>query len=161
MDGPLRVEVSLDTDASDEEIAAVRNVLAEVGLEADISNNYETKALDLTPWIVHIGLVGGGVYLAAFLKRLGELNAESANEAFKRLPRRLAAARAKSNRPQGTPTLWSERPEDLGVVLQADLPEKAMEQLLDGDFPGEAESGQLRFDFSEERWRDAWEIPEE
>lgn len=146
---PLVVDVTLESSASPAEVEAVSAAFERAQFEATVTAGYEVRSAEIVV-VVALVVLPAGCYLRGFFGRLGELHAEEFNDIIRDLVRNLGRGRT-------TPLVQSTS-EPLEVLLQEDLPDEALRQLRDGEFPETAESGQLKFDRGTGRWRDAWEI---
>jgi hypothetical protein len=139
-----RWEVSIDREASEEEVDAVDAAFREAGLDAEVRASYGRKSLDLLPWIVLIALP-----LKGFLDAFGREAGQDAYAALKRLVTRIREGRRGN---KGTIVVQS-RESSTTLVLGDDLPDEAYAALFELD-PKEYEGAYLLWDEDRGEWKD-------
>jgi hypothetical protein len=151
-DPSLAIEVMLEREATPEEIAAVERVLIEAGIDGTVIAVFERQSVGLNPWVLWIVVPAATRFLSAFMAEAGE-------DAWRRLKSwvlKLYASRATSKAPKSAITLLDEATNEF-VLLRDNLPDLAWQLLFTIDFR-ETDSGQLRWDFTTNAWRDPWQL---
>jgi hypothetical protein len=140
-----RWDVSVDVEASEEEVEAVDAAFRDVGLSVEVRASYVRKSVGLLPWIVLIVLP-----LKGFLEQLGREAATDTYAALKRLVARIREAR------QGNEgSIVVEDPESsTTLVIGEDLPDEAYIGLYKMD-PEDYEGAYLLWDPDRGEWKDA------
>ena len=142
----LIIDILLDSDASDSEVAAVMDVAREEGIESSVQANYFRKSLGELPWVIFLS-VQVGVFFSAFLKAAGQEAGRDAYLGIRRLVSRLYNARRNSN---GSVVLLDDNTRT-HITLNADLPEEAYKQLAQID-PEQLKGGYWTWDFDQKKW---------
>ena len=147
----IQVGVSLEAEARDDEVAAVRAAFVEAGIDARVEADLELRgAGGQFPWMVVLA-VPAAQFLNAFLSEAGKDGYKN----LKLLIQRLYDARKAARAPKGGITLVDEET-STWINLPPDLPHEALQQLSEVDLK-ELPSGTLRWDSKTGRWRDAWD----
>jgi len=141
---PEQFDVSIDRDASDEEIEAVEAAFREAGFDVEVQASYGRKALETLPWIVFITAP-----ITAFLTGFAAAAGKDAWEAVKAFVVEIKAARG-----GGKGEIVVRAPNGANLVIGDDLPDEAFVRLAElnlDDYPDDA-----YFVWNDERreWRD-------
>lgn len=142
---PEQFDVSIDRDASDEEIEAVETAFREAGFDVEVQASYGRKALETLPWIVFITAP-----ITAFLTGFAAAAGKDAWEAVKAFVVKIKAARG-----GGKGEIVVRAPNGANLVISDNLPDEAFVGLAElnlDDYPDDA-----YFVWHDERreWRDA------
>jgi hypothetical protein len=149
MDTP--VDVSLEAEASANEIAAVAAAFAEAGIPAEVKADFERRGAGGNyPWLVVVS-----VPAAAFFTTLANEAGKDAYKVLKRLVGRIHEARKASSKAKGSLTLVDEAT-GTWIALPPGLPDEAWRLLPEAQLT-ELPSGSLRWDPETLQWRDAWD----
>ena len=147
MDAP--VAVSVEAYADPDEMAAVAAALAEAGISAEVTENFEWRGAGGDyPWLVVIAAP-----FAPFFASIANQAGKDAYKALKRLVVRIHEARKASSRPNGSLTLVDETT-GTWVALPPDLPDEAWQLLPEAQLT-DLPSGSLRWDPQTLQWQDA------
>jgi hypothetical protein len=139
-----RVMVSLEAEATETEIAAVKEAFAGSGIEAEVSASFLGLSADLVPWHLTVGLI---VYpLGAFITAVAAAAGEDAWRSLKRLVSNLYEARRGKGKSDGV--IHLEAP-GIRVELDDDLPDEAYQALARGDLS----DGLYAWDRERGEWR--------
>jgi len=151
-----RLDVILESECTDADIASVTEVFETAGIPAEIRGAYVRESYRLLPWVV---IIGGGyaawTFIKAALQAAGDEAGRDGWRALMRLVADLREARKGSRAPEGTVSIRTYDP-PLEIPLQPDLPEMAYRQLLEIEAPQAPLSGILMWDGEAGVWRDAW-----
>jgi hypothetical protein len=142
--------VMLDRDASETEVRAVAEAFRANGLDAEIETQRVLTAGDPT-WIVWV-LIGLNTFVNLF-------GAEAGKDAYAGLKRFLGSIRDAHGANEVTVNVGTCRPlPDPGkgnlLVLRTDLPDEALEALIDLDLTGVRDEAHLLWVEDERRWVD-------
>jgi hypothetical protein len=122
------LDVMLETECTDADIAAVSEVFESAGIPVGVSAVYARRSAGLLPWVI---IIGGGmlpwVFLKAALQGAGDEAGRDGWRALMRLVTALYEARKDSRASEGTVTI--EPSEVREILLPRDLPEEAYRQL--------------------------------
>lgn len=134
-------EVSLDANATEEEVRAVERAFDEAGFPVivDAGLEFRSRYPDVIPWTVVL-IAPLGVFLSAIAKRA----ADDTYDALKRWLVQLVEARR-----EGRGQITIDEP-DRDIVLTTETPDEALRQLAAGEIP---ESGYVVWDDDERVWR--------
>ena len=116
----MNIDILLDSDANDAEVAAVKAVLAEEGINGSIEATWSIRGLGEYPWVIFL-LVALRPFYKSFLSEAGK----DAYQGLRRLICKLFRARRDSN---GTIEVCDDNTET-HIFLADDLPEEAYRQL--------------------------------
>jgi len=143
------VAVSVEAEASADEIAAVAAAFAEAGIAAEVTADFERRGAGGNyPWLVVFS-----VPAAAFFTTIANEAGKDAYKVLKRLVDRIHEARKASSKPNGSLTLVDET---TGTWIALPPPDEAW-RLLPEEQLMELPSGSLRWNPETLRWRDAWD----
>lgn len=151
-----RLDVILESECSDADLAAVDEVFEVAGLPADVHGAYVRESAGILPWVIIIGLPAWaiGVFVKAALEGAGDEAGRDGWRALMHLVQALYEARKASRAPQGTVSLDVSAPR-LEIPLPPDLPEVAYRRLGEIEEPRASLSGILMWDGEAGAWRDA------
>jgi hypothetical protein len=152
------VHVSLDREATDAEVEAVRAVFAEAGLGAEVEANYIRLSAGTLPYVVDLVVKGVPWLAAAYVLGAAQAAGQDSWEAFRdggwrglqRFVRSIGHARPDR---QGHITVRSA--DAPVVVLTPDLSEASLRELGDLDW-SELTAGQLAWNEEANEW---WWLP--
>jgi len=139
------LEVSIDVEASEEEVEAVAAAFRDAGIDASVSPTYGRKSLGTElPWIVLIGLP-----LKGFLTAFGEEAGRDAWAALKSLVTKIRDARNSDN---GSIVVQS-RESPTTLVISKELPDAGYVALFNLDSEA-SEGAYLLWDEERGEWKD-------
>jgi hypothetical protein len=140
--------VYLDETASDQEVEAVRRLLAEAGLDVEVRASYAQRSVVLTLWTVFMSiplLKFLNAFAKAYGKGLGEQAAAGTPEAARGLHDWLQ--RLYASRPGEGWVVLNDDEHNFRVLLPRDLPPEAIEALWQVDPARDGgEAGQVSWD---------------
>lgn len=150
-----RAWVAFDLGATSDEIDGIADALAELGVEAEVSEGPYSLVASADPTVTDHFVV---IATAAASGFLGAMVAKAGSDAYQGLARLVGKLRAARRSDNGRITTII-RGEDHGpdIRIDADTPETALRDLLTGALP-EAPSGVIAYDPTSRCWRDAGEI---
>lgn len=138
----IHAELLLDSELAESAETEWRDMLDRIGVEAEGGRALPHRAAGPLDWLVLLVLP-----LHAFLSTLGAAAVTDLYETVKRLARQ-----SKQIRGQRRPLVLEDTETGLRILVDADLPREALEQLLEirlSDF----EKGPLHYDRSHRAWR--------
>lgn len=140
------LEVSLDSSALAEDVAAVKEAFNDAGLMATVRPSFERKGIGDFPWIVMVSAP-----LTAFLTAFAAAAGKESYEGLKKLVRTIWAKRTKTSGPSGSFTIVDSK-SGVWVLLDPDIPDDAYSALTKLDFDSLQGPGVLKYDKDEKRW---------
>lgn len=148
-----QLEVTLESECTDTDLAAVAKVFEDAGIPVDISPRLIRHSAELLPWVITIGSsYVAWTFIKAAVQGAGDEAGRAGWRALMRLVAALHEARKNSRAPQGTVSI--ETSELREILLRPDLPEEAYRQLWEIEEPHAPMSGQLRWDGERRAWVD-------
>jgi hypothetical protein len=142
---PEQFDVSIDRDASDEEIEAVKAAFREAGFGAEVQASYGRKALETLPWIVFITAP-----ITAFLTGFAAAAGKDAWEAVKAFVVKIKAARG-----GGKGEIVVRAPNGANLVIGDDLPDEAFVGLAELNLDDYPDNAYFVWHDKRREWRDA------
>ena len=148
MDSPGRISADLlltaEMPADKEQI--LLDTFASLGVRATPRVIPPRRGVDQTQWLVLAMLP-----LQAFLSGAGTALADDIHQGLKALVGRLSGSKSDSAHTQ-RPLVLQDADTGLQVILEADLPEDAYQQLVDLDL-SQFQLGPVHYDYRQRRWR--------
>ena len=120
----MNIDILLDSTASDSEIAAVKAIVLEEGIEGSIEASWSSRGEGEFPWIICL-TAPVATFLSAFFATIGKKAGEDAYQLIRRLVAKLFDARRNRN---GAIELWDQDTRT-HIILTDDLPCEAYAQL--------------------------------
>lgn len=142
------IEVDLDRFASQSEVEAVQRALEEVHVEATVRASYETRSVEIPPWVIYI--FAGTV--ATFWGGLVAAAGADAWKGLRDLIAKLFRARETSKAQKGSVVVVIEDVHEW-VVFADHLPDEAFKSILRIEIR-HTPAGQLQWDEKSMTWRD-------
>ena len=143
----VNIDILLESDASDSEVAAVKAVAREEGIHGSVQTTWSSRGLEESPWVICL-LAPFGVFFSAFFSTVGKEAGRDAYRGIRRLTSRLFGARRNSN---GSVELWDDNTRT-HIILTADLPEEAYAQLAQKGLE-QLKGGYWTWDSNLKEWR--------
>lgn len=152
----MTVEVMLESEVTDGERAAVAEVFASAGIEADVKGACIRHSAGLLPWIIEIAVtVSAARFIWAAVAGAGDEAGRDAWKGLKRLITDLYEVRRNSQAPRGWVSLRGSGSE-VEIQLPPDLPDEAYRRLFEIENPTAPLSGTLRWDSDLHDWIDVF-----
>jgi hypothetical protein len=147
------VDVVLESECTDADIAAVAAVFEDAGIPADVRGGYVRESAADLPWLVviFVGVWATGTFVKAALQGAGDEAGRSSWRALMRLIKAIYDARQAS---QGSVSIRIADP-PAEIPLPPELPDVAYQRLLEIEDPRARLSGILMWDNEAQAWVDA------
>lgn len=140
------IDITLDSDASDSEMDAIKAVMREEGIQGSVRATWSNRSFGEAPWIICLS-APLGVFFYRFFATLGEEAGKAAYRGIRRLISRLFGTRRNSN---GCIELWDDSTRT-HIIFVDNLPEKAYMQLAQIGLE-QLKGGYWTWDVKDEKW---------
>jgi len=140
------LEVSLDSSASAEDVAAVREAFNDAGLMATVRPSFERKGIGDFTWIVMFTAP-----LTAFLMTFAAAAGKDSYEGLKKLVRTIWAKRTETSGLAGSFTIIDSK-SGVWVLLEPGITNDAYSALTKLDLDSLQGPGVLKYDKDDKRW---------
>jgi len=153
----MRIEVSLEEEASAADQAAVARVFESAGIEADVQADYMRRSIGvLLPWLVLILVTAGARFLWAALGGAGDEAGRDTWKGLKGLITGLYDARSSSQAPEGMVTIIIDEGKRVEIQFPQGLPDQAYIRIVQIAAPSAPLSGILKWDEESGAWKDVF-----